>query len=87
MQEELTLKIPGEVVAAAKLPPDEVENGFRVELAIALYGRGILPAGKACMLAQMTRGEFEEMLGRRKITRHYTEAGLDEDLHYARGHQ
>lgn len=87
MQKELTLEIPGEVVEAAKLPPDEIEKGFRVELAIALYGRGILPAGKACMLAQMTRWEFEEVLGRRKIPRHYTEADLDEDLHYARGHQ
>jgi len=35
----------------------------------------------------MTRWEFEELLGERKIPRHYTEADLEEDIRYALGHQ
>jgi predicted HTH domain antitoxin len=35
----------------------------------------------------MTRWEFEELLGRHGISRHYTEQNLDEDLDYVRSHQ
>ncbi len=37
----ITLDIPGEVVAAVKLPPDEIEQEFLKELALSsLYKRG-----------------------------------------------
>ena len=35
----------------------------------------------------MTRWEFEEILGERKILRHYTKENLEEDIEYARSHQ
>lgn len=84
-KETLTLEIPREILEAVKLPPDEIEKEFRQELALALYQREVLSLGKARTLAQMTRWEFEELLGRRKVPRHYTEADLDEDIRYARG--
>jgi predicted HTH domain antitoxin len=85
--EKLMLEVPGEIVRALRLPPGEAEKELRKELALALYGRGVLSLGKARALAQMTRWDFEELLGQRRIVRHYTRADLEEDIHYAFGHQ
>ena len=85
--EKFVLEVPGEVVDAVKLPPGEMERELRKELALALYQRGVLSLGKARVLAQMTRWEFEELLGERKIPRHYTKTDLEEDIRYALGHQ
>ena len=84
---KLVLEVPEEVRRALRLPPDEVEGELRKELALALYQRGVLSLGKARVLARMTRWEFEDLLGRRKILRHYTEQDLEEDLAYAHGRQ
>jgi len=83
----ITIDIPSEVIESAKLPPEEQEKEFRKELALALYQRGILPLGKARIVAQMSRWEFEELLGARHIPRHYTESDLEDDISYATGHQ
>jgi predicted HTH domain antitoxin len=80
---KLSLEIPGEILGAVRLPPMEIEREFRKELAVALYQRGALAAGKARLLAQMTRWEFEELLGQRQIVRHYTDVDLEEDVRYA----
>ncbi len=81
------LKLPGDVMDALRLPPDEVEAELHKELALALYQRGVLSSGKACALAGMTRWEFEELLEQRRIRRHYTEKNLEEDIEYARSRQ
>ena len=83
----ITLEIPTTVVRATKLPSHELEDEFRKELALALYDRGVLSVGKARLLAEMARWEFEELLGERRIKRHYTEADLEEDIRYGLGHQ
>ena len=62
-----------------------MERELRSELAVALYQRRALPFGKARALAQMTRWEFEELLGQRRIPRQYLEEDLEEDIRYARG--
>lgn len=85
--EKLVLEIPGEIMEAVKLPPGEVEQELRKELALALYRRGVLSLGKARALAQMTRWDFEELLGQRGIIRHYTRADLEDDIRYASGNQ
>ena len=85
--DELILKIPKDVVEALRLPLDGVERELEKELALALYQRGVLSSGKACALAGVTRWEFEEILGQRRIRRHYTENSLEEDIDYARSHQ
>jgi predicted HTH domain antitoxin len=82
---KLVLEISEEVRAALRLPPGEVERELRKELALALYQRQVLPLGKARALAQVTRWEFEELLGVRKVIRHYLEDDLQEDIGYARG--
>ena len=82
---ELVLKIPDDVLDAVKLPPQEIEPELRKELALALYQRGALSLGKARSLAQMTRWEFEDLLKRRQVTRHYTAIDLEEDVQYGLG--
>jgi predicted HTH domain antitoxin len=83
---KLKLEIPDEVLGALKLPVGEEVAEMCKELALALYQRRVLSIGKARILAQMTRWEFEGLLGKRKITRHYTNTELEEDIQYASGH-
>lgn len=87
MAKTLLLEIPEDVLESVKLPPDEIEKEFRQELALALYQRGVLSSGKACVLAQMSRWQFEALLGQRRVTRHYTETDLEEDIEYAQSNQ
>jgi predicted HTH domain antitoxin len=82
---EVVLRIPGDVVENLRLPPENIEEELKRELALVLYQRGILSSAKACKLAGLTRWEFEELLGKRKIRRHYTEMDLEEDIEYATG--
>jgi predicted HTH domain antitoxin len=79
-----TLKIPEEIVNALRIPPDDVEEELYKELAIALYQRGMLSSAKASALCGLTRLQFEDLLGKRKVLRHYGDVELEEDLKYAR---
>ncbi|BAD85106.1 hypothetical protein, conserved, UPF0175 family [Thermococcus kodakarensis KOD1] len=81
----MEIVIPDDIITAMKLPRGEVERELRVDLAVILYQRGILPLGKAAKLAGMTKREFLEELAKRKVPRHYTEKELEEDLAFARG--
>ena len=83
----ISLEIPAEILRAVRLPPKEVEQELCKELALALYQRGALPLGKARALARMTRWDFEELLGQRRILRHYTDTDLEEDIQYGLGSQ
>lgn len=78
------LKIPEDVVASLRIPPDELEDELHKELALALYQRGMLSSGKAAALSGMTRQQFEDLLSKRKILRHYGKEELEEDLEYVR---
>jgi predicted HTH domain antitoxin len=81
----ITLEIPGEVTQALRLPPPEVAQRLRLELAI--YAQQILGLGKSAELAGLSRLEFNEVLARRQVPMHYGDAELTEDLAYARGRQ
>jgi len=83
---KITLEVPSDVVDALRFPPEEAEAEMRRELALALYRRGGLSLGKARSLAQMSRWQFEELLGERRIPRHYTDSDLAEDIQHAHGH-
>jgi predicted HTH domain antitoxin len=74
-----------ESVASLRIPIPEVEPRLRTELAVALYSQGILPFGKACELAGLSRYAFADLVANRNIPRHCTEDDLSLDLEYARG--
>jgi predicted HTH domain antitoxin len=79
------LEIPESIAKSLRLPSTEVEPRLRTELAVALYGQGILSFGKASELADLSRFRFAELVTRREIPRHYTDDELAQDLGYARG--
>ena len=76
------LKIPKNIYLAMKFPEDEKQNMLLTELAVSLYQRGILSMGKARELAKMSKWEFHDLLGKRKISRHYSIENFQEDLIY-----
>lgn len=82
---ELQLQIPDDIVQAIRLPEDRIQKELSLELAIALYDRGLLSFGKARELAGQSKFEFSYLLGNRQILRHYGDEELEDDIKYARG--
>lgn len=80
----IELNLPKDIMRSMKLPPGEIEKEIRMELAVALYARGVLSMGKARKLAGMTLWEFQRALGKYRISRHYDTSDLEDDLQYAR---
>ncbi len=76
----LVLEIPDSVREGLRLTDMEAPSRLRCELALALYQQELLALGKAAELAGLSREDFAAELGRRKISRHYSEedASLDE---------
>lgn len=66
-----------------RLPRMEIASELRKELAIGLYQRGALTAGKACELARMRRWDFEGLLAERKVVRPFSVEELEHDLRVA----
>ena len=83
----LLLEVPSEIMDAVRLPPAEVEAEMLKELALGLYRRGALSLAKARALAHLDRWQFEQLLGERRIPRHYAEADLGADFQYAHSHR
>ena len=63
------LEIPDRVAEALRLPSGEKERQLLLELAVALYARGILSFGAARQLADLSKLEFGLLLGRRGVPR------------------
>lgn len=82
--EDFQLQIPRSVADALALPEGRKNEELRRELALTLYREEMLSFGKARELARMSKQEFGQLLGERKIERHYGREELEEDLRYAR---
>lgn len=76
----LTLEIPDSAISASRLSPEDLRRELQLEVAVALYGRGILPIGKAMELAGATRREFEKLLTVRKMAMPSDESELAHEL-------
>ncbi|MBW1929004.1 MAG: UPF0175 family protein [Deltaproteobacteria bacterium] len=76
----LTLEVPADVRDALRVPVTEQEARLRRELAIRLYGKGLLPFGKARELAGLSKWAFHELLASEGIPRHYDLEELEADL-------
>lgn len=70
------LQVPQDVLDSARLTLPQLQ----VELAIYLYSQGRLSVGKARELAGMSLWEFRQQLASRRISPHYDETDLDQDL-------
>ena len=78
-----SISIDEDILNAIKLPKKDKEEMLKLELALALYQRGVISLGKARKLAGMGKWEFIDELKKRKIERHYTERELEEDIEFA----
>ncbi len=72
----VSIEIPGEVMHAAHMTPDELKQ----ELAIHLFQEEKLSFGKARELAGLTVWEFQNLLGSRNILLHYGVEEYEDDL-------
>ena len=81
--QNITIEIPSDIAMALKIPDKDIIPVLRQELAIQLYTQHLLSFGKARQLAQQSKWEFAELLGRRGIIRHYNEQSLQEDVEFA----
>jgi predicted HTH domain antitoxin len=76
----INIKIPEDVVLAAKIPLKRFKENIKEELAVHLYKEGILPLGAARKLAGMEKVDFHFLLGQRKVDRHYDIDDYKKDL-------
>ncbi len=73
-----------EVPENLKVPPSELEERLRIELALRLYEKGIASLGQARRIAGLPKWDFLELLARERIPIHYGEEELREDLEVAK---
>lgn len=75
----IKLEIPEEILYHAKIKGD-MRNELKKELAVHLYEEKILSLGNAIKLSGLSFIEFHNLLGERKIPRHYDISDLEKDL-------
>ena len=73
-----------EVPEGLRIPPGELEERLRIELALRLYEKGIASLGQARGIAGLSKWDFLELLAREGIPLHYGEEELKEDLEATR---
>lgn len=75
----INLEIPEDILYHAKIKGN-MRNELKKELAIHLYEEKILSLGNAIRLSGLSFMEFQDLLGKRKIPRHYDISDLEKDL-------
>jgi len=73
-----------EIPENLRIPPGELEERLRIELALRLYEKGIASLGQARRIAGLSKWDFLELLAREGIPLHYGEEELREDLEVAK---
>jgi predicted HTH domain antitoxin len=76
MSDVNVLQVPQDILDSARLTVSEL----KIEMAVYLYTQGRLSVGKARELAEMSLWEFRQLLASRRISPHYDENDLDEDV-------
>lgn len=73
-----------EVPESLKVPPSELEERLRIELALRLYEKGIASLGQARRTLGLSKWDFLELLAKEGIPIHYSEEDFKEDLEVVR---
>ena len=81
---DVTLTIPSEVLAVAKIPRQRLELELKKELALQLYREGLISHFGACRLAGLEKSEFQYLLGQRGIAQQYDLEDYEQDMKEAR---
>jgi len=83
--QDIVIEIPKEIILSLRIPKEKAKDQLKEELAIHLYKEGFLSFGKARTLASLSKWEFAQRLGAKKIARHYTLEDFEEDLIFSNG--
>ncbi len=72
----MLIEIPDNILNKSNL----TENALKMEFALFLFNKNIMTLSQACNFANMDSLEFQKLLGDRKISIHYGEQDLKDDL-------
>lgn len=81
----VTLDVSDDFSKRLENQPEAAEAELHLELAIALYRAGNLPAGRAARTAGLSEEQFSEILRQRRVPMPYSMNDLDHDIAYASG--
>lgn len=77
---DISITIPGEALAGAKIPRDRLERELKLQLAIQLYREGLTSGAGACRIAGLSEAEFQYVLGERGVYQQYGAEDYAKDL-------
>ena len=80
LMQDVILKLPGESLIGARIPPLEIETELRRRLAAALFSDGIISGAAACRMAGLDKAEFQFMLGERGHRQPLAQTDYEQDL-------
>jgi len=78
--EELSVKVPKDLVRILKVRDDEVPKLVRLYLAIELYREGKVSLGKAAEIAGVTKWEMMDILASKGVPIQYDVKDLEKDI-------
>ena len=76
---DMALTIPGDVLAAVRIPRARIETELKKELALQLYREGIVSGFGACRIAGIEKAELQYWLGQRGIAQQYDIDDYEQD--------
>jgi len=78
--DEISVKVPKDLVRILKVKDEEVPKLVRLYLAIELYREGKVSLGKAAEIAGVTKWEMMEILASRNVPIQYNVKDLEKDI-------
>jgi predicted HTH domain antitoxin len=78
--EEITVKVPRDLVRILKVKDEEIPKLVRLYLAVELYREGKVSLGKATEIAGVTKWEMMEILASKGIPIQYDVKDLEKDV-------
>ncbi len=78
--EELSVKVPKDLIRILKVRDEDVPKLVRLYLAIELYREGKVSLGKASEIAEVTKWEMMEILSSRNVPIQYSVKDLEKDV-------
>ena len=76
----VSVDIPRELIYIFKIQEKDLSKAVRESLAIELYREGKISMGKAAEIAEVSRWEMFDLLGRKKIPMQYHPEDFKQDI-------
>jgi predicted HTH domain antitoxin len=79
---DISLTIPGDALATAKIPRHRLESELKKQLAVQLYREGLVSGAGACRIAGLAKAEFQHLLGEYGVAQQYDVEDYQKDLEH-----